>query len=141
MNHQIPIVFETITPNISYIQDLDLVMNDQIVQHPWEQNPFQSLLSTNNPILDVTQIDVVVYMVFYLPFDMIDGKGWLAQDANIFSSTRQINIVEHVLEVLRGEMGVMETQLREVTLEHNALCEELASCQTKCFGLEQDVVI
>jgi len=85
-------------------------MNDQIVQHPWEQNPFQSLLSMNNP-MDATQIDVVVYMVFYLPFDMIDGKGWLAQDANILSSTRQVNIVEHVLEVLRREMGVMETQL------------------------------
>jgi len=28
-----------------------------------------------------------------------------------------------------------------VTLEHDALCEELATCQAKCFGLEQDVAI
>jgi hypothetical protein len=133
------IVLKTITPNIFYTQDLDLVMNDQIVQHPWEQNPFQSLLNTNNP-MDATQLDVVVYMVSYLPLDMIDGKGWLAHDANILSSTRQVNIAEHVLEVLQGEMGVMKTQLREVTSEHNALHEELASCQTKCLGLEQDVI-
>ncbi len=26
-------------------------------------------------------------------------------------------------------------------LEHDALCEELAACQAKCFGLEQDVAI
>jgi hypothetical protein len=38
-------------------------------------------------------------------------------------------------------MGVMQMQLRDVTLKCDALCEELATCQTKCFGLEQDVVI
>jgi len=38
--------------------------------------------------------------------------------------------------VLQGEMGVI---LWEVTLEHDALCEELATCQIKCLGLKQDV--
>jgi hypothetical protein len=57
--------------------------------------------------MDVTQLDVVVHMTFYLPFDMIDGQGQLAQDASILSSTRQVDIVEHALETLRGGMGVM----------------------------------
>jgi hypothetical protein len=52
-------------------------------------------------------LDVVVQMALYLPFDMIDSQGWLAQDASILSSTRRADIVKHVLEVLRGEMGVM----------------------------------
>jgi predicted nucleic acid-binding Zn-ribbon protein len=30
-------------------------------------------------------------------------------------------------------------QLQEVTLEHDALHEQLARCQTKCLGLKQDV--
>jgi hypothetical protein len=29
---------------------LDLVMNDWIVQRPWEQSPLQSLLSMDNPM-------------------------------------------------------------------------------------------
>jgi hypothetical protein len=38
--------------------------------------------------MDAKHLDVVVKMVFYMPFDMIDGKGWLAHDANILSSTK-----------------------------------------------------
>ncbi len=41
--------------------------------------------------------------------------------------------------MLQGEMGVMHMQLREVTLEHDALREKLATCQIKCLGLKQDV--
>ncbi len=48
------------------------------------------------------------------------------------SSTRWVNITKHALEVLWREMGVLQTQLWEVTLKHNALCEELSTCQTKC---------
>jgi hypothetical protein len=55
------------------------------------------------------------------------------------SSTKQVDIVEHVLEALRGEMGIMQMQLQEVPLQHNALCEQLATCQAKCLRLEQDV--
>jgi hypothetical protein len=47
-------------------------MNNQIIQHPWEQNPFQSPSSTDNP-MDGKQLDAVVEMAFYTPFDMIDG--------------------------------------------------------------------
>jgi len=83
----IPIVPKTTTLSTSCTQDLDLVMNNQIIHHHWEQNPLQSLLSMNNP-MDAAQLDVVVHMTFYLPFDMIDGQGWLAQDASILSSTR-----------------------------------------------------
>jgi hypothetical protein len=32
-------------------------------------------------------------------------------------------------------------QVHEVTSKCNALCGELAACQAKCLGLEQDVVI
>jgi hypothetical protein len=39
-------------------------------------------------------------MASYFPFDTIDGKGWLAHDVSIFSSTRRANIVEHILEAL-----------------------------------------
>ncbi len=111
-----PFLFSTSTTNndcsqstsssTSCTQDLDLVMSDQIVQHPWEQSPPQSPLTMNNP-MDVAQLDVVVQMASYLPFDMIDGQAWLAQDVSIMSSTRQANIIEHILEALRGEMGLM----------------------------------
>jgi hypothetical protein len=46
-------------------------------------------------------------MAFYLPFDTINGKGQLAHDANILSSIRHANIVEHDLEALQGAMGVL----------------------------------
>ncbi len=78
-------------------------------------------------------------MASYLPFDTINGQRQLAKDASIVSSTRWVDIAEHVLEVLRGEMGVMQMQLQEVTVECDALCEELVTCQTKCVGLEQNV--
>jgi hypothetical protein len=48
----------------------------------------------NNPM------DVVVKMASYLPFDMIDCQGHLAQDASILSFTRHANIAKHVLEAL-----------------------------------------
>jgi phosphopantetheinyl transferase (holo-ACP synthase) len=35
-------------------------------------------------------------------------------------------------------MGIMQIQLQEVTLEHDALHEELGACQRKCLGLEQE---
>jgi hypothetical protein len=47
-------------------------MNNRIVQCLWEQNPVQSLLNMDNP-MNVTQLDVMVQMTFYLPFDTIDG--------------------------------------------------------------------
>jgi hypothetical protein len=55
--------------------------------------------------MDVAQLDVVIQMTSYLPFDTIDEKGWLAQDANILSSTRWINVVEHALEAF-GKSGL-----------------------------------
>ncbi len=54
---------------------------------------------------------------------------------------KQANIAEHALEVLREEMGVMQMQLWDMTLEQDALCEELITCQAKCFGLKQNVAI
>ncbi len=81
-------------------------MNDQIVQHPWEQNPPQSPLSTNN-LMDATQLDALFQMAFFFPFNTIDDQGQLAHDANILSSTRQVNIAVHALEVLWGEMGII----------------------------------
>ncbi len=65
-------VLETITPNISCIQDLDFVMSDQIVWRHWEQSPFQSPLRMDNP-MDVAQLDAMVQISSYLSFDMIDG--------------------------------------------------------------------
>ncbi len=63
----------------------------------------------------------------------------MAQDANILSFIRHVNITKHALEALQVEMGIMHMQLREVTLEGDALREELVACQTKCLGLKQDV--
>jgi hypothetical protein len=76
-----------------------------------------------------------------MPFDMTNGQGRLAQDANTLFSTRRVNIIKHCLKPLQGEMGVMQMQLWEVTSKHDALCEELATYQTKCLGLEQNVAI
>ncbi len=50
--------------------------------------------------MDEKQLDVVVQLASYMPFDTINGQRWLAQGANILSSTRQVDIVEHVLEAL-----------------------------------------
>jgi len=132
----IPIVFKSIAPSTSCIQDLDLVMSYQIVQHPWEQSPLQSLPSMDNP-MDVEQLDVMVQMASYMPFDMIGNQSQLAHDVNTLSFTKA-HIAHHVLEALRGEMGLMQMQFREVTSKHNALCEILVACQTKCLGLKQD---
>jgi hypothetical protein len=38
-------------------------------------------------------------------------------------------------------MGVMQMQLWDMTLEQDALCEELATCQAKFLGLKQNVAI
>jgi len=73
-------------------------------------------------------LDIVVQMASYLPFDIINSQRQLAQDVNILSSRRHAYIVEHALEALWGEMGVIQMQLQEVTLEHDALCGELATC-------------
>jgi hypothetical protein len=78
-------------------------------------------------------------MAFYMPFDMINDQGQLALNASILSSTRWANIAKHALEALRGEMDIMQMQLQEVTLKLDALCEELATCQTKCLGLKQNI--
>jgi hypothetical protein len=56
-----------------------------------------------------------------MPFDTIDDQGGLAHVANILTFTRRADIIKHVLKALRGKMGVMQIQLREVTLEHDAL--------------------
>ncbi len=70
----------------------------------------------------------MVQIASFLPFDMINNQRQLAQDASILSSTRQVDIVEHALEVLWGEMDVMQMQLHEVTLTHDALHGKLATC-------------
>jgi hypothetical protein len=44
------IILESTAPNTSCTQNLDLVMNDQIVQRTWEQNPPQSPLNMDNPM-------------------------------------------------------------------------------------------
>ncbi len=46
---RISIVPKVTTQSTSYTQDLDLVMNDQIVEHPWEQNPPRSPLAQTTP--------------------------------------------------------------------------------------------
>ncbi len=71
---------------------------------------------------------------------MIDGQRRFAQDASILSSTRQTHIIKHVWEALQGEMGIMHTQLREVTSKHDALDKELDACQANCLRLEQDII-
>jgi len=50
--------------------------------------------------MDEKQLDVVVQLASYMPFDTIDGQRRLAQGANILSSTRQVDIAEHALEAL-----------------------------------------
>jgi len=35
------------------------------------------------------------FLISYMSFDMIDGEGWLAQDANILSLARQADIAKH----------------------------------------------
>jgi hypothetical protein len=35
-------------------------------------------------------------------------------------------------------MGLMQVQLNEVMLEHNALDEQLGACQRKCHVLKQE---
>jgi tRNA A58 N-methylase Trm61 len=62
-----------------------------------------------------------------MPFDTTNSEGGLAQGANILTFTRWADIVKHVLEALRGEMGVMQIQLWEVTLEHDAMREEMGA--------------
>ncbi|CAK9866144.1 unnamed protein product [Sphagnum jensenii] len=84
----------------------------------------------DNP-MDVAQLDAIVHMASYLPFDVIDIQGWLAQDASIMSSIRWADIAKHVLEASRREMGVMHMQFWEVTLKCNALRGELVACQAK----------
>jgi hypothetical protein len=74
-----------------------------------------------------------------MPFDMWNNQGCLAHDASILSTARRASIVEHALETFQGEMAIMQMQLWEVTLKCDALNEKLIACQTKCFGLEQDV--
>jgi len=53
-------------------------MNDQIVQCHWEQSPLQSPMSMDNP-MDVAQLDAMVQIASYLPYDMIDGQGGLGK--------------------------------------------------------------
>ncbi len=57
--------------------------------------------------MDATQLDVVVQMASYLPFDTIDNQGQLAHDANILSSIKWVDIAKHALKALQGEMGIM----------------------------------
>jgi hypothetical protein len=49
----IVVVAKVIKPSTFGIQDLDLVMSDRIVQHPWDQSPPQLLLSMDN-LMDAT---------------------------------------------------------------------------------------
>ncbi len=71
---------------------------------------------------------------------MIDGQRQFAQDASILSSTRWADITKHDWEALRGEMGVMHMQLREVTSKHDALDKELNARQANCLRLKQDTI-
>jgi hypothetical protein len=58
------------------------------------------IIAEHGQPMDEKQLDVVVQLASYMPFDTINGQRWLAQGANILSSTRQVDIVEHVLEAL-----------------------------------------
>jgi hypothetical protein len=40
-------------------------------------------------------------------------------------------IIEYALEALQGELGIMQSTLHEVELEHNALCEQLGMIQRR----------
>jgi hypothetical protein len=44
------VILEATTLNIFYTQDVDLMMDDRIVQRPWEESPFESPLNTYNPM-------------------------------------------------------------------------------------------
>jgi hypothetical protein len=68
----ISVIPKSTRPNTSCIQDLDLVMNDQIVQCPWEQIALQSPPNMDNPI-DAKQLDALVQMASYMPFDTINN--------------------------------------------------------------------
>jgi len=39
-------------------------------------------------------------MASYMPFDTIEGQGWLTKGANTLAPTKKTNIAKHVFEVL-----------------------------------------
>jgi hypothetical protein len=43
-------------------------------------------------LMDASQLDDVVHLASYLPFDTIDSQGRLTQDVSILSSTRWANM-------------------------------------------------
>ncbi len=93
--------------NSSHTQDPSLGINNQILRHPWEQSPPQSMTSMDDP-MDGEQLDVVVQMTLYMPFNTKKGQRGLAHVVSILTSIKKADIVKHVFKALRGEMGLMQ---------------------------------
>jgi hypothetical protein len=70
----IPIIPQLTTLSSYFTQDPSFGISGHIIQRPWEQNPLQSMLNMDNP-MDGEQLDVVIQMASYMPFDTTKGKG------------------------------------------------------------------
>ncbi len=70
----IPIIPQLTTPNSYFTQDPSFEISGRIVQRPWEKNPLQSTLNMDDP-MDGEQLDVVIQMASYMPYDTTKGKG------------------------------------------------------------------
>jgi hypothetical protein len=58
--------------------------------------------------IDGEQLDVVVQMTLYMPFNITKGQRGLANGASILTSIKRDDIVKHVFKALQGEMGLMQ---------------------------------
>ncbi len=70
----ISIIPQLITFNSYFTQDPSFGISGCIIQRPWEQNPLQSMINMDDP-MDGEQLDVVIQMTSYMPFDTTKGKG------------------------------------------------------------------
>jgi len=52
----------------------------------------------------------------------------LGEGASKLTPTMKADIIEHVIEVLQEEMGLMKVEFNEVMLECDVLCEQLGAC-------------
>jgi hypothetical protein len=67
------VVSQSTTPNNSFCTQYPFLgINDQIVQCPCEQTPFPLTSNMDEP-MDGKQLDVVIQMESYMPFDTTKG--------------------------------------------------------------------
>jgi hypothetical protein len=70
----IPIVPQSTTFSSYFTQHPSFGISGRIVQRPWEQNPLQSTLNMDD-LMDKEQLDVVIQLASYMPFDTTKDKG------------------------------------------------------------------